>query len=107
MTDPNNPTSTPDQQSPQPAAKKLIVDSFYVEGWRPAAGWLCVAGLAWSTVFQPMLEWVAVLCGSQVHFSSVSSAVLMNLLLALLGMSGWRSLDKFNKVDTNGIVTQK
>ena len=77
--------------------------SFFVAGWRPAAGWLTVFGLAWATTLQPIAEFAAHLCGYKGTFPVIQSDILTNLLLALLGMAGWRSLDKIKGVATSGI----
>lgn len=77
--------------------------SFFVAGWRPAAGWLTVFGLAWATTLQPIAEFTAHLFGYKGVFPVIQSDILTNLLLALLGMAGWRSLDKIKGVATTGL----
>ncbi len=77
--------------------------SFFVAGWRPAAGWLTVFGLAWATTLQPIAEFTAHLLGYKGVFPVIQSDILTNLLLALLGMAGWRSLDKIKGVATTGL----
>lgn len=70
----------------------------WVSGWRPGAGWVCSAALAWYYVFSPLLTWVATLLGSDIAMPEVDISTLYPLLLALLGMGGLRSFDKAQKV---------
>ena len=63
-------------------------------GWRPAAGWVCVAGLGLEFVAFPLLSWGAAALGSPVPTPPTLSPVLFELLACLLGLAGFRSFDK-------------
>lgn len=53
---------------------------FFTRGWRPAVGWVCVIGLAYTFLFQPLLAWY-----SAGHAIAVPPALDMGTLLTLLG----------------------
>ena len=72
-----------------------------VSGWRPATGWVCVAGLAY-TVAYPLLTWAAQAVGLP-GIPALDTAVLQYILGALLGVGTMRSFDKKNGVDTKGV----
>jgi len=72
--------------------------STFVAGWRPFIGWVCGCALAWAFVFQPICSWIATLQKVTVTFPAIQSDQLFQLVLAMLGMAGWRSLDKMNGV---------
>jgi hypothetical protein len=67
--------------------------STFVSGWRPGAGWVCVAGLAYSVLAQPMLAWLSAVQGWPVP-PVVGTEVLMGLLTGLLGLGGYRTAEK-------------
>jgi hypothetical protein len=72
-------------------------ESIFVAGWRPAAGWVCVAGMAYTFFVQPFLGWASG------YFSiplppDIDTSDLFILLGGMLGLGSLRSFDKFNKV---------
>lgn len=69
-------------------------DKFTSRG-RPAAIWVGVFGLAYSTIVEPFMRFIAtVIFGYTGVFPEVDSGVLMSVLFGLLGLSGLRSYDK-------------
>jgi hypothetical protein len=75
--------------------------SIWVSGWRPAAAWCCVFGLAYSFFLQPMFGWFTVLFGAAIGASIPSPPVLnveviMGLLTGMLGLGGFRTVEKIN-----------
>lgn len=69
--------------------------SVFVAGWRPAIGWVCGAGLAYTYLLYPLLLWVCAMWCPQVKPPAlVVDSVLTELLFAMLGMAGLRSFDK-------------
>lgn len=74
--------------------------SIFVAGWRPFIGWVSGVGLAWQTILQPIVSWIATVNGYTGDFPILDSGTLMTLLLAMLGVGTMRSVDKYNKVDT-------
>ena len=69
--------------------------SMFVAGWRPAVGWLCVATLAWSWMAAPLLSWTVACFGAHVPPLPVLGVTdSQDLLYALLGVAGLRTVDK-------------
>jgi hypothetical protein len=77
--------------------------SMFVSGWRPACGWLCVAGVGYQFVFRPIVNgiitfgaWVfsATVIEPEV-FVAIAVIDLLGLLAAMLGLTGWRSSEKW------------
>jgi len=65
----------------------------FFNAWRPATGWLCVTGLAWSTFIYPIWVWIAKLANI-VQPPTLDVAVLVTLLIGMLGVGTMRSYDK-------------
>ena len=64
-------------------------------GWRPAVGWVCVVGLAYQFVLQPVLPWLATLFGAQVPpLPAIDNESLMVLLTGMLGLGGLRTFER-------------
>ncbi len=64
-------------------------------GWRPAVGWVCVVGLAYQFVLQPVLPWVVALFGAQVPpLPAIDNESLMVLLTGMLGLGGLRTFER-------------
>jgi Holin of 3TMs, for gene-transfer release len=69
--------------------------SMFRAGWRPAAGWACVAGLVMEFVMAPLLPWTLALFGKVVPpLPVMDMETLMGLLLALLGLGGYRTFER-------------
>jgi hypothetical protein len=64
--------------------------NLFVSGWRPAAGWACVAGLVYSFFISPILG----ACG--IFSPELDNNILMTMLFALLGLGGYRTFEKTN-----------
>lgn len=64
-------------------------------GWRPAVGWVCVVGLAYQFILQPLLPWVVALFGAQVPpLPAIDNESLMVLLTGMLGLGGLRTFER-------------
>ena len=64
-------------------------------GWRPAAGWVCVFGLGYQFILQPILPWLVSLTGHTVPpLPAVDNETLMALLMGMLGLGGLRSFER-------------
>lgn len=64
-------------------------------GWRPATGWICVAGLAYQFLAQPLLPWLCAVAGKSVPpLPAIDNDTLMMLLTGLLGLGGLRTLER-------------
>lgn len=64
-------------------------------GWRPACGWTCAFGLAYTFVLRPLLPWVAAVFGADVPpLPEIDTDTLMVLLTGMLGLGGLRSFER-------------
>ena len=64
-------------------------------GWRPAAGWVCVFGLGYQFILQPLLPWMVSLTGHTVPpLPAIDNETLMALLMGMLGLGGLRSFER-------------
>ena len=66
--------------------------SIFVAGWRPACGWICVAGLAYSSVISPLF-----------HLPAGDTNTLIGILGGMLGLGGMRTMEKIKGVSDTGI----
>ena len=80
-------------------------DSLYKSGWRPAVGWVCVAGLAYTFVVKPLLPWLVQVGALLLGYVSVLPLMpeipmgdLIILLSGLLGLGTMRTFEKFKGV---------
>jgi hypothetical protein len=74
--------------------------SLFVSGWRPAVGWVCVAGMAFNFIVVPLVG-PPVAAYSQVHLELLELEMMMPVLLGMLGLGGMRSYEKRNGVARN------
>jgi len=72
--------------------------SIFVSGWRPAVGWMGVAGLGMEYIVQPVVQWVILLTGNVITLPTLDTASLMALLASILGVSTLRTVEKTKKV---------
>lgn len=64
-------------------------------GWRPAAGWVCVFGLLYQFIMQPLFPWVLAIFGKSVPpLPSIDNDTLMALLMGMLGLGGFRTFER-------------
>ena len=71
--------------------------SLFVSGWRPAVGWVCVGGLIYTFIAQPLLAWYS----TSYHIALppiLELGTLITLLGGMLGLSGLRTVEKVNSV---------
>lgn len=67
--------------------------SFFQSGWRPAAGWLSVFGLAYSTIGWPLLSWLSKIAGI-VEPPVIDTGILITLLVQMLGLGAIRTYER-------------
>lgn len=67
--------------------------SLFVAGWRPGAGWTCVAGLAYTFLAQPLGAWVARVHGWP-EPPQIDVEMLLALLGGMLGLGGLRTFER-------------
>ncbi len=71
--------------------------SLFRGGWRPAAGWCGVIGLFYQFLAQPIFSWGSLNLNWHAP-PAIDGTVLLNLLMALLGLGGMRTLERINRV---------
>lgn len=74
-------------------AREAMHPSVWVAGWRPGAGWCGVAGLAYVTILQPLLTWLAAIKGWPVP-PEMNTELLWVVLTGMLGIGGLRTFEK-------------
>lgn len=76
--------------------------SIFVAGWRPAVGWVCVSGLAYTFVIKPVFPWLAGLFGFPIlPMPEIPVGDLVILLGGMLGLGTLRTLEKQSGVARN------
>ena len=78
-------------------------DSIFVAGARPAIMWICAFGLGWQFVFQPIAVWGIAVSGADLVLPVIQTEGLMSLTLALLGLGGMRTAEKWKGVQRNSM----
>ncbi|RIV68707.1 3TM-type holin [Flagellimonas aequoris] len=73
--------------------------NLFVSGWRPFIGWVCGSALAYHFIFRDFITWIFDVAGLNVApLPSIELGQLISILLAMLGMSGYRTYEKIKKV---------
>lgn len=73
--------------------------SLFVSGWRPAVGWVCVAGMAYVSIVEPMTRFIAVVIfGYAGVFPFIDTTITSQILLGLLGLGAARTVEKIKGV---------
>lgn len=72
--------------------------SLLVSGWRPCVGWVGAGGLAYAAILEPLARFVANMAGYAGAFPALDTTITMQLLFGLLGLGGFRSLEKVKGV---------
>lgn len=67
-------------------------------GWRPLAGYACVAGLGYEFLLRPLLPWVLVVSGVQAPDLPSLDGVLFELMFGMLGLGTLRTADRWQRV---------
>lgn len=69
---------------------------FFQRGWRPASGWLCVAGLGYTFLLRPILPWVLTVAGVQgvAPLPAIDTMELVVMLGGMLGLGGLRTVER-------------
>jgi hypothetical protein len=73
--------------------------SGFQAGWRPLAGYVCVAGLAYEFLLRPLLPWLLTVAGAaDVPPLPSLDGVLFELIFGMLGLGTMRSVDRWKRV---------
>lgn len=68
--------------------------SVFVAGWRPFIGWTCGTAFSLHFVVFPMGEYLGAITGHPFAPPAFDMTALLNVTLGMLGMAGWRTLEK-------------
>lgn len=67
-------------------------DNTFKSGWRPATGWVCVAGLAFVFLVRPLLPWAVqvggLIVGHKVELPPIPDIPMEDMMVLLTGMLG-------------------
>lgn len=66
--------------------------NLFVSGWRPAAGWTCVVGFAYTFLLYPIAVWASVNFGYKGP-PQIDTTMLVQLLFGMLGLAGLRTYE--------------
>lgn len=69
-------------------------ESLFKSGWRPAAGWMCVAAMGYQFLFRSIIGWVAQQAFGWSLPPSLEIDTLMTVLFGLLGLGAYRTVEK-------------
>jgi len=72
--------------------------NWFIAGWRPFIGWVGGFALAYTFILSPIIQWGCKLYGLHIEPPVLDTAMLFNLVLAMLGLGGMRTFEKLKKV---------
>ena len=68
--------------------------NMFVAGWRPAVGWVCVAGMAGNFILIPLANFALALSNSDIIIPLVALSEMMPVLMGMLGLGALRTVEK-------------
>lgn len=71
--------------------------SLFIAGWRPAVGWTCSIALFFKFIGGPLLFMIAQAVGHPVDLPKIETEELWPLLLGLLGLGAYRTVEKVKR----------
>lgn len=71
-------------------------DDIWKSGWRPGAGWVCVFGLAYQFLVQPLGSWLATNALDWSAAPTLEMESLMTLLFGVLGLGYYRTRERLS-----------
>jgi hypothetical protein len=77
--------------------------SVFVSGARPAIMWVCCFALAWQFILAPMISWILSMTTSDIYLPILETVELTSLIMALLGLGGMRTAEKWKGVARNNM----
>lgn len=72
--------------------------SVFVSGWRPAVGWVCAFSMFFKYIGGPLLVVVGGYTGVAVKLPDIDAMELMPILLGMLGLGVYRTVEKVKGV---------
>ncbi len=76
--------------------------NMFVAGWRPAVGWVCVAGMAGNFILIPFANFALALSSSDIVVPLIALSEMMPVLMGMLGLGAMRTVEK-----TKGVQRDK
>ena len=76
--------------------------NMFVAGWRPAVGWVCVAGMAGNFILIPFANFTLALSNSDIIIPLIALSEMMPVLMGMLGLGAMRTVEK-----TKGVQREK
>lgn len=73
--------------------------SVFVSGWRPFIGWVCGVACAWNWIGLKVALFVAAYLGHPLDMQPADVSEMMPVLLGMLGLSGFRTVEKIKGVN--------
>lgn len=70
---------------------------FFVAGWRPAVGWVCVAGFGYENLIRPLTQSLLNFWYPTYTMVSLDMEGMMSLLFGILGLGAYRTYEKTKK----------
>lgn len=67
-------------------------------GWRPLAGYMCVAGLGYEFLLRPLLPWALTVSGVDSPPLPSLDGVLFELMFGMLGLGTLRTADRWKRI---------
>tara|TARA_R110000782_G_scaffold269587_2_gene367981 strand:+ start:654 stop:1094 length:441 start_codon:yes stop_codon:yes gene_type:complete len=77
--------------------------SLFIAGWRPFVGWVCGFGLAYASIIEPIMRFIAKLSGYTGAFPLIDTSITMQVLLGMLGLGLMRTREKEKGVHKDSI----
>ena len=77
--------------------------SIFVSGWRPFVGWCCGVGLAYASIIEPLMRFIAKLNGYDGDFPVIDTTLTMQVLIGMLGLGVMRSREKEKGVQKDAL----
>lgn len=77
--------------------------SIFVAGARPAIMWICALGLGWQFILAPISSWIIITWYPTVTLPMLETGELTSLVLALLGLGGMRTAEKWKGVQRDNM----
>lgn len=87
------------QEAGAAAGIKNAFVAFFIAGWRPAVGWTCVLAFLYTFVAEPLLMFAMAALGHPLNLPQLDIGALMPVLLGILGIGGYRTLEKIRGVN--------
>lgn len=76
--------------------------NWFVAGWRPAVGWVCVSALAYVAVTEPLARFVAAVAFHYTGaFPVIDTTLTMQVLIGILGLGALRTTEKVKDAEGN------